>query len=167
MLQSQLIPIGPRNLKPVLSTIKSSVPLPSPNLSTSRPVMASPLRPSPIPQPRHCPMVTSQKLLPGASSRGRREESSPFPFPESQVFHRREQWPVCVTQEDLNILNECKDSVTRLLRGADINGRVIMYASDRMIPGTASEEIPAKFVWYEDELINYFQRPFDDLGGYS
>ncbi|MBW0586808.1 hypothetical protein O181_126523 [Austropuccinia psidii MF-1] len=29
---------------------------------------------------------------------------------------------------------------------------------------TSSEEIAAKFAWYEDELINDFQREFDYLG---
>ncbi|MBW0474697.1 hypothetical protein O181_014412 [Austropuccinia psidii MF-1] len=60
--KSQILLSTPRNLQPVLSTIPSSVPPPSPNLSTSRPSLASPLRPSPIPQHRNSPIVTSQKL---------------------------------------------------------------------------------------------------------
>ncbi|MBW0521862.1 hypothetical protein O181_061577 [Austropuccinia psidii MF-1] len=46
--QSKVIPSTPRNFQPVLSTI----PPPSPNSSTTRPSLASPLRPSPIPHPR-------------------------------------------------------------------------------------------------------------------
>ncbi|MBW0528799.1 hypothetical protein O181_068514 [Austropuccinia psidii MF-1] len=59
--QSEIIPSTPRNFQPVLSTISSSVSPPSPNPSTARPVLASPLRPSPIPQPRNSPMVTSKQ----------------------------------------------------------------------------------------------------------
>ncbi|MBW0466486.1 hypothetical protein O181_006201 [Austropuccinia psidii MF-1] len=60
--QSQVIPSTPRNFQPVLSTIPS----------TYRPALVLPVRPSPIPQPRNSPMVTSKKLPPVASSRRRR-----------------------------------------------------------------------------------------------
>ncbi|MBW0472594.1 hypothetical protein O181_012309 [Austropuccinia psidii MF-1] len=88
--QSQILLITPRNIQKVLCTIPSSVPPPSPNPSTSRPSLASPLRPPPIPQARNTPMVTSQKLKPVASSIQRIEERSPLPFPATQVFQRRE-----------------------------------------------------------------------------
>ncbi|MBW0478803.1 hypothetical protein O181_018518 [Austropuccinia psidii MF-1] len=57
--QSQVIPSSPRNFQPVLSAIPSSIPPPSPNPSTSRPPLASQVRPSPIPQHRISPIVTS------------------------------------------------------------------------------------------------------------
>ncbi|MBW0553102.1 hypothetical protein O181_092817 [Austropuccinia psidii MF-1] len=122
------------------------------------------MRPSPIPQPRNSPMVTSQQLQPVASSSRRREDQLPFRFPATQVFEGREHWPIWVTREDPNMENEGKDSVARLFTRVDRNSReVIMYANDMTIPGTASEERAEEFAWYEDELINEFQRPFDEL----
>ncbi|MBW0472673.1 hypothetical protein O181_012388 [Austropuccinia psidii MF-1] len=56
--QSQVIPSTPRNFHPILSTIPSSIPPPSPNASTARPCLASPKRPLPIPQPKKSPIVT-------------------------------------------------------------------------------------------------------------
>ncbi|MBW0579670.1 hypothetical protein O181_119385 [Austropuccinia psidii MF-1] len=110
-------------------------------------------------------MVTSKQLQPVASSSRRREERSPFLFAAKNVFQRREQWPVCITQEDPNMVNEGQDSVPKIFRRLDRNSReIIMYANDRMIPGTSSEGMASNFVWYEDELINYFQRTFDYLG---
>ncbi|MBW0553646.1 hypothetical protein O181_093361 [Austropuccinia psidii MF-1] len=50
--QSNIIPSTTRNFQPVLSSLPSSIPPPSPKTSTSRPVLASPMKPSPIPQPR-------------------------------------------------------------------------------------------------------------------
>ncbi|MBW0482176.1 hypothetical protein O181_021891 [Austropuccinia psidii MF-1] len=58
IFQIQVIISTPRNFQQVLSTIPSSILPPSPNPSTSRPAMVSPVRPSPIAQPRHFPMVT-------------------------------------------------------------------------------------------------------------
>ncbi|MBW0514956.1 hypothetical protein O181_054671 [Austropuccinia psidii MF-1] len=52
IFQSQVKHVTPRNFQPVLSTIPFSIPPPSPNPSTSRPNLASPMRLSPIPQPR-------------------------------------------------------------------------------------------------------------------
>ncbi|MBW0535991.1 hypothetical protein O181_075706 [Austropuccinia psidii MF-1] len=86
----QEIPVPPRNFKPVLSTIPSSIPPPSPSPSTARHALAPTMRPSPIPQPRNYPMITSQQLQPVASSNRRIEENSPFPFPSNQVFQKRE-----------------------------------------------------------------------------
>ncbi|MBW0470536.1 hypothetical protein O181_010251 [Austropuccinia psidii MF-1] len=126
------------------------------------------MRPSPIPQHRSSPMVTSQQLQPVASSSERREYQLPLPVPASQVFQQRENWPIRVTREDPNIANEGQDAVARLFRRVDINnGELIEYDNDKTIPGTASEEMAAKFTWYEDELINDFQRAFDDLGRYN
>ncbi|MBW0461476.1 hypothetical protein O181_001191 [Austropuccinia psidii MF-1] len=71
--QSQVIPSTQRNCQPVLSTIHASIPPPSPNPSTSRPTLASPMRTSPIPHPRESLMVTSQQLKPVSSSSQRRE----------------------------------------------------------------------------------------------
>ncbi|MBW0558886.1 hypothetical protein O181_098601 [Austropuccinia psidii MF-1] len=100
-----------------------------------------------------------------ASYSRRRDGLSPLPFPASQVFQRRDCWPIQITREDPNTASENQEAVARLFRRVDRNSReVIMYANDRTILGTASEEMAAKFAWYEDELINDFQRTFDDLG---
>ncbi|MBW0570468.1 hypothetical protein O181_110183 [Austropuccinia psidii MF-1] len=56
--RSQIIPSTPRDFQPVLSKI----PHPSPNPSTARHALVSPVRPSPIPQPRNSSMVTYQKF---------------------------------------------------------------------------------------------------------
>ncbi|MBW0490042.1 hypothetical protein O181_029757 [Austropuccinia psidii MF-1] len=110
-------------------------------------------------------MVTSQQLQPEASSSRRIEDKYPLPFPSTQVFQQREHWPIWATREDTNMVSEGQEAVARLFRRVDRNSReVIMYVSDRTIPGTASEEMAAKFSWYEDELINDFQRTFDYLG---
>ncbi|MBW0496572.1 hypothetical protein O181_036287 [Austropuccinia psidii MF-1] len=94
IFQIHLLPSNPRNFQPVLSTIPSSIPPPSPNPSTCRPSLASPVIPSPSPKPRNSPMVTFQQLQPVASSSQRREDCSPFPFPVAQVFQQREHWPI-------------------------------------------------------------------------
>ncbi|MBW0484908.1 hypothetical protein O181_024623 [Austropuccinia psidii MF-1] len=160
-LQSQVIPSTPRNVQQVLSTITSYISPPSPNPSTARPAMDSPVSPPPIPPPRNSPMVTSQKLQLVASSSKRREDPFPFLFPATQVFQKMEHWPIWVSREDLNMANEVLDSVVSLFRIIDRNSReVITYAKDRMIPGTASENMDSNFAWYEDEFINKFQRNF-------
>ncbi|MBW0510779.1 hypothetical protein O181_050494 [Austropuccinia psidii MF-1] len=115
IFQSQVIPSTPRNVQPVLSTIPSTIPPPSPNPSTTRPVFVSPVRPSPIPQPRNSPMIIYQQLQPVVSSSRRREDLSPLPFPATQVFEQRECWPICVTREDQNMENEGQDAVVRFL----------------------------------------------------
>ncbi|MBW0555002.1 hypothetical protein O181_094717 [Austropuccinia psidii MF-1] len=126
----------------MLASIPTTIPPPSPTSSHARPALN----------------------LEASSSR-RRNGLSPLPFPAAQVFQRRDCWPIRVTREDPNAASENKDAVARLFRRVDRNSReVIMYANDRMIPGTTSEEMAAKFYWYEDELINDFQRTFDDLG---
>ncbi|MBW0483053.1 hypothetical protein O181_022768 [Austropuccinia psidii MF-1] len=163
--QSQVIPSTPRNFQPILSTIPSSIPPPSPSPSTVRPALVSKVRPSPIPQPRNFPMVTFQQLQPVASSSRRREDQSPLPFPASQVFQKRENWPICVTREDPNMASEGQDAMAKLFIRVDKNSRkVIMYADYRTIPGTASEKMAAKLCLYENELINGLQRTFNDLG---
>ncbi|MBW0566198.1 hypothetical protein O181_105913 [Austropuccinia psidii MF-1] len=148
---SNIIPSTPRTFQP------TSLPPALPSPSHSRPALNPEVRPSPI--------TTSQHLQPMASSSRRRDGFSPLPFPAAQVFQRRDCWPIRVTREDPNMASENKDAVARLFRRVDRNSReVIMYANDRTIPGTASEEMAEKFAWYEDELINDFQRTFDDLG---
>ncbi|MBW0541110.1 hypothetical protein O181_080825 [Austropuccinia psidii MF-1] len=130
---------------------------PAAKIFQSQPVLVSPMRPSPIPQPRHSPMVTYQQLKPVSSSSRRREDQLPLPFPAAQLF-QREHWPVQVTREDPNIENEGQDAVARLFRRVDRNsGEVSSYSNDRIIAGIASEEMAAKFIWYEYELINDFQ----------
>ncbi|MBW0562302.1 hypothetical protein O181_102017 [Austropuccinia psidii MF-1] len=146
-------------------TTLATIPPASPHSSHTRPALNQEVRPSPIQQSRNSPIVTSEQLQPVASTSRRREELSPLPFPAAQVLQRRDQWPIRVTREDPNTASENQDAVTRLFRRVDRNIReVIMYANDRTIPRTASEEMAAKFSWYENELINDFQNTFDHLG---
>ncbi|MBW0554626.1 hypothetical protein O181_094341 [Austropuccinia psidii MF-1] len=148
--QSHNIHNTPRNFQPTLSTIPTSIPPASPNPSHTRPASNQAVRPSTIPQPRNSPMVTSQQPQPMASTSRRREELSPLTFPASQVLKCRDQWPIRVTREDPNTASENQDAVARVFRRVDRNSRkVIMYANDRTIPGTASEGLAAKFAWYE------------------
>ncbi|MBW0563619.1 hypothetical protein O181_103334 [Austropuccinia psidii MF-1] len=163
-LQSQVIPSTPRTFQPVLASIPTSLPPASPSPSHARPALNQAVRPSPVQQPRNSPITTSQQLQPMASSSKRRDGLSPFLFPAAQVFQRRDCWPIQTTREDPNAASENQEGVARLFRRVDRNSReVIMYANDRTILGTASEEMAAKFAWYEDELIYDFQRTFDDL----
>ncbi|MBW0476283.1 hypothetical protein O181_015998 [Austropuccinia psidii MF-1] len=160
-LQRNIIHNTPRNLQPTLATIPPS----SPNPSHTRHALNQEVRPSPIPQPRNSHIVTSQQAQPVASTSRRREALSPLPFPAAQVFQLRDQWTIQVRREDQNIASQNQDAVARLLKRVERNSReVIMYANDRTIHGTASEEMAAKFAWCEDELINDFQRTFDYLG---
>ncbi|MBW0510244.1 hypothetical protein O181_049959 [Austropuccinia psidii MF-1] len=100
-----------------------------------------------------------------ASCSRRRDGFSSLLFPAAQVFQRRDCWPIQATREDTNVASENKEAVARLFRRVDRRSReVIMYANDRTIPGTASEEIATNVSSYQDELINDFQRTFDDLG---
>ena len=63
------------------------------------------------------------------------------------------------------MVSDNQDAVARLFTRVDRNSReVIMYANDRTIPGTASKQMAAKSLWYEDELINDFQKTFEYLG---
>ncbi|MBW0494039.1 hypothetical protein O181_033754 [Austropuccinia psidii MF-1] len=88
--QSDIIPSTPRKVRPVLSTIPSSIPPASLNPSTARPSLDLPWSKSAIPHSRNSPKVIYQKLQPVASSIRRREERSPLPFPAGKVFQRRE-----------------------------------------------------------------------------
>ncbi|MBW0570196.1 hypothetical protein O181_109911 [Austropuccinia psidii MF-1] len=165
IFQSQVIPSTSRTFQPVLASIPTTIPHSSPSTSHARPALNPAVRPSPSQQPRNSPITTSQQLQPVASSIRRRDGLSPLPFPAAQVFQRRNCWPIQITREDPNTESENQEAVARLFRRVDRNSReVIMYANDRTILGTASEEMVAKFAWYEDELINDFKRTFDDLG---
>ncbi|MBW0553146.1 hypothetical protein O181_092861 [Austropuccinia psidii MF-1] len=161
----QVISSTPRDFKHVLSTFPSSIPAPSPSIYSSRPSLASPISPSPIPLRIPSPVPTSQQLQHVASTIRRREDWSPFPSPASQVFQRREVWHIRVAREDANVVNEVQDAVVRILRRFDRNSReVIMYANDRIISGTASEEMAAKFYCYSGELIIDLKITSDDFG---
>ncbi|MBW0567869.1 hypothetical protein O181_107584 [Austropuccinia psidii MF-1] len=163
--QSHIIPSTPRNFQPTLASIPTSITPASPSSSHTRPAFNPSVRTSPIQQHRNSPIVTSQQPQPVECTSRRREELSPLPFPAPQVFQYRDHCPIQVTREDPNMVSENKDSVARLFRRVDRNSReVIMHDNDRTIPGTDSEEMGAKFAWYEDELINYFQKTFDHLG---
>ncbi|MBW0491956.1 hypothetical protein O181_031671 [Austropuccinia psidii MF-1] len=129
----QVIPSTPRAFQPVISTILSSIPPPSISPSTTRPHLVSP------------------QLQPVASSSIRREYQLRLPFTAAQVFQQRKGWPIQVTTEDPNMANNGQEAGARLFRRVYRNSReVITYANDSMIPGTASEEMAAKFEWYED-----------------
>ncbi|MBW0560684.1 hypothetical protein O181_100399 [Austropuccinia psidii MF-1] len=152
--QSQVIPSTPRAFQPVLSSIPNTLPPASPSPSHARPALNQAVRPSPIHQPRNSPITTSQQLQPMASSSRRRDGLSPLPFPATQVFQIRDWWPIQVTREDPKAASENQGAVARLSRRVDRNIReVIVFANDRTIPGTSSEEMAAKFSWYEDDLI--------------
>ncbi|MBW0573648.1 hypothetical protein O181_113363 [Austropuccinia psidii MF-1] len=162
--QSQVIPCTPRTFQPSLASIPTTIPPPSPSTSHARPALNPAVRPSPVQQSRNSPITPSHQRQPVASS-SRIDGLSPLPFPATQVFQRRERWPIQVTREDPNMASENQEAVARVLRRVDRNSReVIMYANDSNIPGTASEEMAAKFAWYEDELINNLHRTFDELG---
>ncbi|MBW0560238.1 hypothetical protein O181_099953 [Austropuccinia psidii MF-1] len=162
---SHIIPGTPRTFQPTLASITTCLPPASPSPSHARLALNQEVRQSPIQQPRNSLITTSQHLKPMASSRRRRDRSSPLPFPAAHVFQRRDCWPIRVTREDPNVASENQDAVARLFRRVDRNSReVIMYANDRTIPATASEDVAPNFSWYEDELINDFQRTFYDLG---
>ncbi|MBW0513702.1 hypothetical protein O181_053417 [Austropuccinia psidii MF-1] len=159
--QSHIIPSTPRNFQPTLATIPPA----STNSSHHMPALNPAVRPSPIQQPRNSPIVISQQLQPVSSTSRKREGLSPLPFPATQVYQSRDCWPIRVTREDPNPESENQDAVARLFRRVDRNSRqMIMYATYRTIPETASEEMAEKFAWYEDELINYFKKTFDHLG---
>ncbi|MBW0550838.1 hypothetical protein O181_090553 [Austropuccinia psidii MF-1] len=163
--QSHIIPRTPRTSQPTLATIPTSFPPASPSSSTARPALIPEVRPFPIHHSRNSPIVTSQQLQSVSSSSRRREELSPFPFPAAQVFQKKDHWPIQVTREDPNTASENQDSVARFFKRVDRNGReVIEYVNDGTIPGTSSEEMEAKFSWYEEELINDLKRTFDNLG---
>ncbi|MBW0565811.1 hypothetical protein O181_105526 [Austropuccinia psidii MF-1] len=159
--QSQVIPSTPRTFQPILASIPTTIPPPSPITSHSRPALNPAVKPSPAQKSRDSPITTSHQLQPVASSSRRRDGLSPLLFPAAKVFQRREHWPIRVTREDPNVASENQEAVARLFRRVDRNSReVIVYANDRTI---ASEEMAAKFAWYEDELINDFQKTFDEL----
>ncbi|MBW0549711.1 hypothetical protein O181_089426 [Austropuccinia psidii MF-1] len=161
--QSHVIPSTATAFQPVLSSIPNTLPPDSPSPSHARPALNQAARPSPIQKARNAPITTSQQLQPMASSSRRRDGSSLLLFFAAQVFQRRDCWYICITREDPNTESENQESVARLFRRVDRNNReVIMYAKDRTIPHTASEEMAAKSAWYEDEFINEFQRTFDD-----
>ncbi|MBW0533334.1 hypothetical protein O181_073049 [Austropuccinia psidii MF-1] len=163
--QSQVIPSTPQTFQPVLPSVPTSLPPTSPSTSHARLALNQAVSPSPNQQPRNSPITTSQQLQPMASSSRRRDGLSPLRFPAGQVFQRRDHWPIQITREDPNAGSENQESVARLFRRVDRNSReVIMYGNDRTIPGTTSEEMASQFSWYEDELMNEFQRTFDDLG---
>ncbi|MBW0517948.1 hypothetical protein O181_057663 [Austropuccinia psidii MF-1] len=155
----------PRTFQPTLATTPTSLPPDSPSSSTARPALIPEVRSSSIQKSRNSLIVTSQQLQPVAGSSRKREELSTFPFPYSQVFQQRDCWPIQFTREDPNKASENQDSVARLFRRVDINSReVIEYANYKTIPVTSSEEMAANLAWYEDELINDFQRTFDNFG---
>ncbi|MBW0477861.1 hypothetical protein O181_017576 [Austropuccinia psidii MF-1] len=144
--QIHFIPSTPRTFQPTLSTVPTSLPPASPSSSHTRPALTQAVRPSPIQKPRNSTIITSQQLQQMVSYSRRRDGFSPLLFPAAQVFQRRDCWPIRVTREDPNAASEKQEAVARLFRRVDRNSReVIMYDNDRAIPGTASEEMAARF----------------------
>ncbi|MBW0565723.1 hypothetical protein O181_105438 [Austropuccinia psidii MF-1] len=134
--QSQVIPSTPRTFQPILASIPTTIPPPSPSTSHARPALNPAVRPSPVQKSRNSPITTSSR---------RRDGLFPLTFNAAQVFQRRERWPIRVTREDPNTASENQEAVARLFRRVDRNSReVIMIANDRTIPGTASEETAEK-----------------------
>ncbi|MBW0542934.1 hypothetical protein O181_082649 [Austropuccinia psidii MF-1] len=149
--QSQVIPSTPRTFQPVLASIPTTIPPPSPSTSHARPSLNPAVRPSPSQKPRNSPITTSHQLQPVASSSRIKDGLSPLPFPATQVFQRRDRWPIQINIEDPNAASENQEDMAGLFRRADRDSRVvIMYANDRTILGIASEDMAAKFAWYED-----------------
>ncbi|MBW0486446.1 hypothetical protein O181_026161 [Austropuccinia psidii MF-1] len=148
-----------------LSSLQSSFPPASPRTFTSRHILTSKMGSSPVPQPTMSPALTSHQLQAVASTSQRRKYHSPLPFHTAQVFENWEHWPIRVTRADPNVVNNSQDSVEILFKRVDRNSRVVnVHSNDMMVPINASEEISAKFSWHEDELINEFQRTFDEIG---
>ncbi|MBW0580407.1 hypothetical protein O181_120122 [Austropuccinia psidii MF-1] len=149
IFQSHLIPSTPRTFQP------TSLPPASPN--------SSPIRPSLIPAVIPSPIVTSQQLQPVASSSRRREEL--FRFLPLKSFNKGSFGPSELPEKSQIWWVKIKMLWPGFFRRVDRNSReLIEYANDRTIPGTASEEMDEIFAWYEDELLNDFQRNFDHLG---
>ncbi|MBW0579008.1 hypothetical protein O181_118723 [Austropuccinia psidii MF-1] len=88
--QSQVITSTPRTFQPMLGSISTTIPPPSPTTSHARPALNPAARPSPVQPSRISPMTTSCQLQPEASSSRRRNGFSPLLFPASQVFQRRD-----------------------------------------------------------------------------
>ncbi|MBW0507795.1 hypothetical protein O181_047510 [Austropuccinia psidii MF-1] len=115
-----------RTFQPNLSNIPTSLPPASKSSSTTRPSLIPEVRPSPIHQSINSPIVTSQPIQPVASSSRRREELSLLPFPATQVFQKKDCWPIKRTREDPNTESENQDFVARLFRRVDRNGRKVI-----------------------------------------
>ncbi|MBW0468058.1 hypothetical protein O181_007773 [Austropuccinia psidii MF-1] len=94
-----------------------------------------------------------------ARARRRRENYSPLPLQATQACQNWKHWPIRVTREDPNVVNEGQDAVARFFRRVYRNsGEFIVYADDRIIPGASAEEMAPKFSWYQDELMDEFQK---------
>ncbi|MBW0507338.1 hypothetical protein O181_047053 [Austropuccinia psidii MF-1] len=103
------------------------------------------MNPSPIPQPRTSPVLTSHQFTPCGQNQKKRKRSA------TKFFQRRECLPIRASREDPNVGKEVQDAISRLFRRVYRNNReVIVYANHRISPGTASEEMAAKLSWNED-----------------
>ncbi|MBW0581826.1 hypothetical protein O181_121541 [Austropuccinia psidii MF-1] len=60
--QSQVIPSTPRTFQPILASIPTTIPPPSPSTSHARPAWNPAVRPSPVQQSRNSPITTSHQL---------------------------------------------------------------------------------------------------------
>ncbi|MBW0581368.1 hypothetical protein O181_121083, partial [Austropuccinia psidii MF-1] len=124
--QIQVIPSTPRTFQPILASIPTTIPPPSPSTSHARPAVNPAVRPSPVQKSRNSPITTSHQLQPVASSSRRRDGLSPLLFPAAQVFQRRECWPIRVTSEDPSAASENQEGVARLLRRVDRKSREVI-----------------------------------------
>ncbi|MBW0562378.1 hypothetical protein O181_102093 [Austropuccinia psidii MF-1] len=71
-------------------------------------------------------------------------------YTEDQAFKRRENWTIEVSRVDSAVGTYGKDSIARIFRRVYRNSKeVIIYGNDRIIPGITSEEMAAKYGWYE------------------
>ncbi|MBW0564513.1 hypothetical protein O181_104228 [Austropuccinia psidii MF-1] len=100
IFQSQVVPSTPRAFQPMLASIPSTIPPPSPTTSHTRPALNPEVRPSPLQPSIISPITTSPQLQSEASSSRRRDCLSHLPFPAAQVCQRRDCWPIRVTRED-------------------------------------------------------------------
>ncbi|MBW0490520.1 hypothetical protein O181_030235 [Austropuccinia psidii MF-1] len=127
---SNLIPSTPRNFQPVLSSAPSSVPPFSPKSSITRAILASPIKPSPIPQPRQSQVLTSHQTQPVARTSQRRDNWSPLPFPDAQLFQTWEDWTIKVKREEQAVVNGGQYSLARSFRRVDRNSEELIVYSN-------------------------------------
>ncbi|MBW0588564.1 hypothetical protein O181_128279 [Austropuccinia psidii MF-1] len=60
--QSQVVPSTPRTFQPILASIPTTIPPPSPSTSHARPSLSPEVRPSPVQKSRNSPITTSHQL---------------------------------------------------------------------------------------------------------
>ncbi|MBW0587529.1 hypothetical protein O181_127244 [Austropuccinia psidii MF-1] len=84
--QSQGIPSTPRTFQPMLDSIPTTIPPPSPSTSQVRPALNPAVSQLSVQQSRNSPITSSHQLQPVASSSRRRDGLSPLPFLPLKFF---------------------------------------------------------------------------------